>query len=769
MSPKSRNRKKQIKSNSPKPPVRRKRNYGFEWRSSPFEGLTPEQADEAFVKIGEAHGVTFEESFRTLRKEILKYDPVYLLSVNSFYSTFDSNAKPANRSYKKRILQHHVELLQSLTLLNDSEAYKSSFAPPPAIQEVRELLYDCSNSFPMRRYSTLAPSMSLEQRQRLRVLEDIRGHTQALRNWGYPQQIERIVLELFAPLDDIVESKTGVRLRSLISMVFTVSDLLQNRINAHVKDLHPALTAPSTRKAVETYLKLIPGADADAEALMKILSEKRATLRQTRLFLMSHSDLRLPDVYSLAFEDFIDAYPDKVDKTALSGIIESWSYAFGDLAGENPEHFFMGNPIWRRPLIKLDDDIYLMPVPGLFLSFCLELMEDLIDRVPKLNAMYLSRRGKFLEEDIARLFVSTFPSAEVYRGSLWQDTGSKKQFENDLLVLLDSYQIVVEAKSGKVSDPARRGAVSRLEGEIKKLMVEPSIQAKRFAEYLERNRGKHRLATRDGSVNEFDNSTCHETIRLSVTLDILANLQARWTDLRRAGLIAEDADLGPTMSLTDLELVFDLLGLSCEKIHYLARRTEFERNARYLADESDLLAFYIDNGFSIGDSEYDGTPLLIYGVSEILDPYYMQQWTGEKAPKPARRYTKWWKRILERMDQQLVARWTEIGYMLLNLGYEEQVLFEKEFRRVQRMVRKTGWVLGDTNAYVFLTGAEKHRNAVIGVAYKQISTEQRNNMLREATIPAFDKEPIKRALVIGVDVENTGEPLPYSVIACALK
>jgi hypothetical protein len=731
--------------------------------------MTREEADKAFIKIGEAHGLRFEESFRSLQEEILKYDPVYLLSVNSFYSTFDSNAKPRERSDRKRILQHHVELLQSLTLINAGESYGSSFAPPPAIQTVRELLYECSNSFPMRRYSTLEPSMSPEQRQRLRVLEDIRGHTQALRNWGYPQQIERIVLELFAPFDAIVEKEMGVRLESLIRMAFTVSDLLQKRINTHVKDLQPVLTATSIRKAVETYLKLIPGSDSGPEALMEVLSEKAATLKETRLFLLSHSDLWLPDVYSLAFEDFTDAYPDDVEATALREIIDSWSYCFGDLADENPEHFFMGNPIWRRPLIKLDDDLYFMPVPGLFLSFCLELMEDLIDRVPTLPATYLIHRAKFLEDDIERLFLLAFPSAQVYRGSLWHDTSTQKDFENDLLVLLDSYQIVVEAKSGKVSDPARRGAVSRLEGEIKKLMVEPSIQAKRFAEYLERNRGKHRLNTRAGSVNAFDNSNCHETLRLSVTLDILANLQARWTDLRRAGLIAEDADLGPTMSLTDLELVFDLLGLSCEKIHYLARRSEFERNARYLADETDLLAFYIDNGFSIGDSEYDGTPLLIYGMSEILDPYYMQQWTGEKAPKPARRYTKWWKKILERMEQQPVARWTEIGYMLLSLGFEEQVFFEKEFRRVQRMVRKNSWVLGDTNAYVFLTGAEQHRNAVIGVAYKKVSTEQRNNMLREATVPAFDRESIKRALVIGVDVESTGEPFPYSVIACALR
>src|SRR5205823_674137 len=163
----------------------------------------------------------------------------------------------------------------------------------------------------------------------------------------------------------------------------------------------------------------------------------------------------------------------------------------------------------------------------LFLSFALEMMEDLIRAVPNLPAKYERRRGKYLEDEIERLFVSAFPSAKVYRGSLWHDPETGKDFENDLLVLLDSYEIVVEA------------------------------------------------------------------------------------------------NLGVTMSLTDLELVFELFDTACEKIHYLARRFEFERNASYMADETDLLAFYIDNGFNIGEAEYDGTPLFIYGISEQLDPYFM--------------------------------------------------------------------------------------------------------------------------------------------------
>ena len=60
------------------------------------------------------------------------------------------------------------------------------------------------------------------------------------------------------------------------------------------------------------------------------------------------------------------------------------------------------------------------------------------------------------------------------------------------------------------------------------------------------------------------------------------------------------------MALTDLEIVFELLPRVHEKLHYLERRAEFEHNADYTADEIDLLAFYLQTGFNIGEDEYDG-------------------------------------------------------------------------------------------------------------------------------------------------------------------
>lgn len=122
------------------------------------------------------------------------------------------------------------------------------------------------------------------------------------------------------------------------------------------------------------------------------------------------------------------------------------------------------------------------------------------------------------------------------------------------------------------------------------------------------------------------------------------------------------------------------------------------------------------------------------------------------------------------MEEQPIARWSEIGYMLLNLSYEEQEFFEKQFRRVQRNVKNGKSAPDPGSAYVMLSGAEQRRNAVIGMAYKGVTKEQRHNMIPEAALLAFQKEPVKKALVIGVNVERTiSDDYPYGIMTCVFR
>lgn len=155
-------------------------------------------------------------------------------------------------------------------------------------------------------------------------------------------------------------------------------------------------------------------------------------------------------------------------------------------------------------------------------------MKALIQEHSELVTKFEKRRSNFLEDEVEHLFRSAFPSANVYRGSKWRDPDSGKEYENDLLILIDSYLIVVEAKSGKVTNRARHGDPAQMKRAINDLLIEPSKQAKRFADHLNASPGRHQFQTDRNAVNEIDTFDMAAIIRLNVMLESLRSLGARW-------------------------------------------------------------------------------------------------------------------------------------------------------------------------------------------------------------------------------------------------
>ncbi len=315
-------------------------------------------------------------------------------------------------------------------------------------------------------------------------------------------------------------------------------------------------------------------------------------------------------------------------------------------------------------------------------------MEGVVQGAGGLSERYDDRRGAFLEEGVAREFGAAFPAAWIYRGSMWRDPATGVQYENDLLVQLDTHLIIVEAKAGRVTAPARRGAEKRLEHTVAELVVKPSEQARRFADYLHARPGRHTFATKSGRPNKVDTTELPEILAVSVTLELLGTLASRWPAVRDAGFLAAGVELAPTMSLADLQIAFELLDSTCEKMHYLSRRASFEAHAEYIGDELDLLAFYLATGFNIGEAEFNGSFLPLYGMSRTLDPYFMRRWQGEDVAKPRRRLTSWWRDMLDRIETRRPPRWIELGQVLLNVTDHDQEEFERGFAQVCENARQ---------------------------------------------------------------------------------
>ena len=185
------------------------------------------------------------------------------------------------------------------------------------------------------------------------------------------------------------------------------------------------------------------------------------------------------------------------------------------------------------------------------------------------------------------------------------------------------------------------------------------------------------------------------------------------------------------MALTDLEIVFELLPGIHEKLHYLERRADFEANVDYAADEIDLLTFYLQTGFNIGEVEYDRqNSLHLYGMSKQLDNYFLRTATGRTVSKPRMNITRKWKEILTAMEQRQFRGWTEVGVCLLNVSFEDQQLFERRFSQLIKSVRSHWHDPAHENTLILANGPPQRRDAIVGYAYKRVSRERRIQMIK---------------------------------------
>ena len=85
---------------------------------------------------------------------------------------------------------------------------------------------------------------------------------------------------------------------------------------------------------------------------------------------------------------------------------------------------------------------------------------------------------------------------------------------------------------------------------------------------------------------------------LTVTLEQFGSV-SNLRDLVESGISSRKLpELAPVISLTDLMVIFEILDLQSERVHYLARRREINSHVVWFGDELDILAFYLQNGFT---------------------------------------------------------------------------------------------------------------------------------------------------------------------------
>lgn len=717
--------------------------------SSPLAGMSDAEREEYLRRTGDKFARVFDEAYPRLRDAVARAEPLHLLAMISL-SSLHTQGRSGGELEPGAVLQAFYELVHALALMGRDSREPGVFLDGNEIKAIQDLAEEVSTAYHMRNLRDLAGVERGVGSRREFLVQQARTATQITRNWAYPDQMIRYIREMFAPLDDHFTARWGATATGLIDMLQGAIGLVEDRLNRHFAVLMPMWGAASAAEAVQRYYEAFPEMEGSPEAWDEVLGTVPAD--QTKHMLLSHAGLRLPAVFTLTLDDWIALYPGEADGERLREVLESWSFAFGDLEGTDPEHLFLGNPIWRKPLIRLSEAFFL-PHPGLLFSFSLEMMESLAAADPKLNDRYLRRRGSYLEDAVADLFTRAFPQAQAWRGSLWRDEQGK-EWENDLLVVADSVAIIVESKAGRVTAQARRGAEKTLARDVEKLVAAPAAQATRFAERLKGSEATLELSTRGKEVHRVDVSKVQVFIPLSITLEHLGTLATNWSLLQTAGFVPADAPYAPTITLGDLEVIFDTLPRPAEKLHYLWRRASFEQRVNLHGDEMDLLAFYLQNGFNIGDEEFNPDfALNIGGLSvRTVDAYYMRRSADHAVPKPRRRMTRWWGDLVDYVESRKPPLWSILGMELLRADEEEQKTFEQGFARVKEAVRRNKTPSGRDPVVALASPPRQQRAAIAGVAYGDATRETRRQLIEAATRAALSTGA-PAVVTIGADVD----------------
>jgi hypothetical protein len=314
----------------------------------------------------------------------------------------------------------------------------------------------------------------------------------------------------------------------------------------------------------------------------------------------------------------------------------------------------------------------------------------------------------------------------------------------------------------------RRGG-QRLETAINDLIKEPAEQSARFADHLLAHRGPHTFQTKRGIVNKCDTTQARHLVRLSLTLDFFGPLTSMARLLTKAGVLRTQVAPAVTMPVVALETVFDFLDGAHQKLHYLSRRSEWESHVDGMADEYDLLAFYLATGFNVGAFEFENEQsLMLYGLSEQLDAYFRSKILGRPIPKPGLKLTQWWRDVLEQTEKRAFDKWTDVGMFLLSANYEDQRNFARASNKLKKNVRANWHKKGHENFLVGTTGPVQRRTAISAYAFKDhITREKRDADVENVFSTVVSETGCKEILVVGIDADEKG--YPYQFIAIALE
>ncbi|EMO51735.1 hypothetical protein [Leptospira noguchii] len=734
---------------------------------NPFSGLSENKVNEILAEMQLSSIKSIEDSIVTLNEIIKTNNPLIALSIITHYALNASlgENKVESRGYFEDVGQPHVELFQALILKVNKIEWGLEPVTPDVVQQIFEKLSSLISSYPFIRINQNSSNLPTPEREIIEFQETIRNHTTSIRNWGYYSQVKRIILELYSPFENSVRNKFGFSIEDVISIFDRMVSECEKRMNERYTFLKDLQIISKKEDLIRKYCET-KGGDSIEEINLLLRNPIVAKSSKKDLFIhiLAYEDQNIIDLYYFSEDDL--AIDCSINVNIVKNIFEYFSFSPGEIENYENEHLFLNNPIWEKPIIKINGK-YFCSMPQILFSNSIPVLDSLVEVVDK-DGLNL-RRAKYLEKKVVEIVKNRFPESLTVSNLKWRD--KDQEFETDLITFIDSYAIIIEAKSHRVSASALRGGRERIKRHIKDLIVTPSQQSKRLSDRIKELISNSNIRDELRSKLPIELNKIHKIIRISVSLEDFATMQSNISRFKLTGWIPDTFVPCPTLNLADFETVFDILEHPVQILHYFERRSELEldESVEIVGDELDYLGFYLSTLFSQGRiQETSKDSLVLSNMSKIIDDYYTLKDAGYEASKPMTEVSELFKNIFIKLEKRSVHRWTEIGASLNRFNPVEQDKISKFIKKLEHQAASNWHSKNLKNILVY----SPPKGIEYGLAYMIYNNEtfhRRKEFIESATSQIIAVENVQAALIIAKNVDVPDSPFDYIALVDNIK
>jgi hypothetical protein len=709
-----------------------------------FEDYSAADIAGAQAEAAEA-AITAKECREELRDLVCSVDQIELLSrlalraILGLHSFGTSKHDPA-------IHAHELEFLQALALSRP----RSPNADPYDIARVMDRLVPLvrEHTLAVQKMSHLRLSSDPEKNKVEAILDRIRATTYTVRGPRHAYQTRAYLRDFAAALDGRFLAALGWSATQLIDCLEGFAIRTGDELTALRERLRPSFLCDDASKCLDMFR-----ADHPEQRSHPLLADldAAAPLPEIKAVLFAIFEGQLPPVFRL---DGAGAHP---DFEMLRAKLTEMALGFGDVSDEDLEHLKLGNPVRSKPFVADGAGGLRLFCTQTMYSYLVELIEELVDDRAALKDACGKFKATWLEERLEALTRKAFPAGEVIVNAKWRDLADKAG-ETDCILAMDQTVGLFEAKSGRISAPARRGAPGRLKTKIDELLVDPSRQSARFADLLTSTKEAVEVEL-DGGRARIAPSAIREIVRFNILFDTLGPLTAGTRQLVDAGFIPADAPMAPSMSIFELETLFELLPDQISRLHYLRRRAELEAVTTFEADEMDLIAFYLETSFCMAQLEQEKYGFSIYGWSDRIARLYTLDGLGP-VPRNLLKRTPFLRTLIDRIGSMQQPGWTRFGFRLCNIAYRDQ--FELQRRR-EGLAKKARRIKDGQAVHVgFARESERDRSAVALCVGKSVSPFGIEQHGRKAAKSVMEQSNASHALLLYWDVADRAADCRYT-------